>query len=254
METEQVDCVGLLDHLSESLELHGLDLVRPFSVRRVNKELSAEQKLPLLGFPDALGILVGNSRALWSPFLGAFESGELPLLDPLDHYIERSVAHATHLAARELSPMAAQVLTEAWAGFSHRTQPRPLPMQKLAHLSGLALLGPAQLNIHPSFGPWIALRAVLVLPVDPANSLSNVPPPMPSRCSACSAPCRDELARALDASDASTTRVKSTLEVLTEQQRRFLRVREVCPLGSEARYSDSQIIYHYGSARRPSRR
>ncbi|MGH8586497.1 MAG: hypothetical protein ACREWE_10055 [Gammaproteobacteria bacterium] len=41
--------------------------------------------------------------------------------------------------------------------------PRRVAMQRLAHLSGLAYLSPSHLNVHATYGPWIALRAAVVI-------------------------------------------------------------------------------------------
>jgi hypothetical protein len=46
---------------------------------------------------------------------------------------------------------------------------RLVAMQRLAHAIGVAHLHPgSQLCIHPTYGPWIALRAVVVFRIDAA--------------------------------------------------------------------------------------
>ena len=51
--------------------------------------------------------------------------------------------------------------TEAY--YAHEPPPRRVAMQRLADLSALAPLSETtHLNVHPEYGPWIALRALVV--------------------------------------------------------------------------------------------
>ena len=53
-------------------------------------------------------------------------------------------------------------------------------MQRLVHLSGLAYLSPSHLNVYLMFGPWIALRATVVIEIDgPWRPPSEPPDPCP---------------------------------------------------------------------------
>jgi methylmalonic aciduria homocystinuria type C protein len=95
--------------------------------------------------------VIGNTRALWPRFLDAAraDSALLEREDPLDGYVET-------------------VVNDACAGLSARWQcfmahgSRWLAIQRLAQRAGLAYLSPGHLSVHPTFGPWIALRAVIV--------------------------------------------------------------------------------------------
>lgn len=230
---------ALLAALASALGQRGFDLVTPFSVRLVNERMKSGFELPLLGRADALGVVVGNSRALWQPFVDSLCDEAFRSPHPLDAYVERSFERIL----AELGFAALPAPARHWLGFSHQLTPRPLPMQKLADAAGLARLGPAHLNVHPRLGPWLALRAVVVFDLPPPAPL---PTPSPSPCVGCAAPCRAALRDAL-AGEPLAGHPHSAPLGLNESQKRFLRVRDVCPVGTSYRYGTRQIVYHYAN-------
>ncbi|MGE3674945.1 MAG: hypothetical protein AB7K71_35080, partial [Polyangiaceae bacterium] len=124
-------------------------------------------------------LLSGNTRALWPLLQRAAPS--LPASDPLDAYAER-----VHRAA------AARWLPDAELWFAHQLTP-PLPFPRLGEALGLCQVGPAHLAVHPEFGPWFGLRALLLIPwgnallqpeASPIARAAHLPP---SPCSGCSA-------------------------------------------------------------------
>ena len=130
--------------------------------------------------------------------------------DPLDRYTERTIDAA--------------ISGTGAVFYGHRRYAGAfVPLQHLAAATGLAALAPNHLVIHPTYGPWLALRAALVLPGDP-------PPPSPplAQPCQCDAACADALAHAPAA---------MTLPA-------WLAVRDACPLRAW-RYSDEQIAFHY---------
>ena len=207
----------------------GLDLVQPFQVGWYNAAVDPAYRLPDLGRPHALGVLIGNTRKLWPRFRAAlrFEPALRGAPDPIERY-----ASARVLAA--LRPLA-----EHWeVRWAHDPPPRRVAMQRLAHLSGLAYLAPSFLNVHPLYGPWIALRAAVV--VDTAGP-SGPPPSLPHPCRECAHACQPAFAQAV-----ATLRDRdAAASGLGDAWRRWLAVRDACPLGREHRYSDEQIGYHY---------
>ncbi len=208
------------DRLIRALSPAGLDLIHPFDADR----FEAARRLIAPERPGALALLVGNTRRLWAPF------SQAPRDDPhpLDRYVERAVRDA-----------AAALDTPALIRFAHRTDPA-FPFQRLADAAGFAALSPCHLNIHPQHGPWIALRALLILP-----DLDAPPPPTapaPSPCAACHAPCLEPFDRALRAADTPDVPAHWPL---------WLAVRDACPVGRDSRYTDAQITYHYTHALPP---
>ncbi len=217
------DWRSLTDRVATALAPAGLDLVAATRTDRYDRAVPAEYHLPDIGRPDALVVVVGNTRALWPAFLAwlADDRTRLDLGDPLDAYVERIV----HRAVRGLE-------LEAEACFAHDPPPRRVAMQRLAELSGLARIASNQLCVHPEFGPWISLRGAIVVdaagPPDPAQ-----PPPDP--CLGCTDECREAFRVAMEVS-----RVRGPREAWQE----WVAVREACPVGRAHRFSDAQIRYH----------
>lgn len=187
--------------MSEALATAGLDIVHPFDAR----EAARAAGLDMLAHPTLQrGLLIGNTRALWLPFRAAMPAGP----DPLEHHIERAVATAFPGAP-------------TW--FSHRRYGgRFLPFQRLAVATGLGALAPTGLVIHPIYGPWFALRAIVLVEGDP---VARAPIAKPCRCDG---RCEAAVANA---------RVANTRGA-------WLAVREACQLKAW-RYSDDQIAFHY---------
>ena len=131
-----------------ALAAAGLDIVHRFDARAVAAELAVPQ---LATHP--VGVLVGNTRAMWPKFLAA----RPPVADPLEAYVERA-----------LDPLALPVL------YAHRRYAGAfLPFQRIAVAAGLGAMSATHLVIHPEHGPWFALRAIVLVdgtpPVRPAD-------------------------------------------------------------------------------------
>jgi cyanocobalamin reductase (cyanide-eliminating) / alkylcobalamin dealkylase len=211
----------------------GLDLVHPFGFDREPSPSAALARIAVPDFrcPRGLGVLIGNTRALW-PLLKRELARDAALRadsDPLDQYVVRVVDGVrTGLAI----PSAAR--------FAHVVEPEPLPIQRIAAEVGLSHLSPSHLSIHPEHGPWIALRAVLLFDVE-----GPLPLPAPSDpCSPCPKPCLHALRVAIETSGAD-----GSIDV-ERNWRKWLAVRDACPEGRSSRYGDDQIAYHYGKDRR----
>ena len=223
---------SILEHVATRSARRGLDLVHAFSTAWYNDRLPAEaRRLPDFDRP-ALGLLIANTRTLW-PVVKAALAADVALAraaDPIDSYVELSTSEA--LAGIEQRSI---VL------FSHQNRTEPLPIQRIAQAAGFARLAPSHLSIHAVHGPWIALRAVVVLDVDGPSG----PPPEPfDPCTPCSKPCLVALERALEL----TSQRVDALSV-AQSFRAWLSVRDACPVGKDKRYSDEQIEYHYTKAR-----
>lgn len=208
---------------ADHLRPRGLDLVAPGRVDRYNAVVPPEYRLPDLGRPDALVVVIGNSRALWPRFIAwlAAEPQRLERADPLDTMVEAAVREAG--AALECR----------WkARFAHEPPPHRVAIQRLAESAGLARIAPTQLCVHPEHGPWISLRAALV--VDVAGPSETATPP--EACGPCPAACREALTEAL---------ARSREEGPRRAWPAWTRVREACTAGGAgARFSDAQIEYH----------
>jgi hypothetical protein len=210
----------------------GLDIVHPFRVDWFNGEVEPSLRLPDWGRSRALGFVIGNTHRLWSVFARSLRD-DPSLLDvehPLDAYVERVLGEAAKqsIADRYL------VL------FAHRMTPAPIAIQRVAQASGLAHLSPSRLSVHAAYGPWFALRAVIV--VD-AEGPTGEPPRAPDPCTPCSKPCLAAFDRAMAATDLARP------ADVERQWESWAHVREVCPEGKDFRYSDDQLRYHYAKDR-----
>jgi hypothetical protein len=204
---------GKLHAAERDLKHAGLDLIRWFSVDEANRNLPSTHRLPNAG---TTGLVVGNTRALWDPFLRR-GSSRPRTAHPLDRYVEDSVREA-------LAP-----LLPTWLRFAHQLFPSPIPIQRYAAASGLAQMSPVGLSVHPEYGPWIALRAVAVFV---APSLPATQESAPHPCDSCARPCVEPFERAI--------------KDPARKARTFLPVRQSCPVGVGHRYSDEQVNFHYG--------
>ncbi|HEU4727203.1 MAG TPA: hypothetical protein VFT22_04925 [Kofleriaceae bacterium] len=194
-----------------TLAAAGFDIAHAFDAQAVAREPG----LAVLAGEDRLGILIGNTRALWPPFTAALRDPALagdP--DPLERYTERVIDAA-------FAPTGARIY------YGHRRYGDAfVPLQRVAVVTGLGALAPGHLVIHPIYGPWFALRAVIVTRGDPPARRPIEPP-----CR-CDAACAGALARAQESGD----------------WRDWLAVRDRCALQAW-RYSDDQVRYHYTRAR-----
>lgn len=195
----------------------GFDIAHPFDPAITADDPALAH---IAGFGNRRALLIGNTRALWSPFVAARAADADLDRDPhpLDRYTEQTIA-------REFAgaPM--------W--FAHvRYGGAFLPFQRLAVLTGFAARAPTQLVIHPVYGPWFALRAVVVSEGNPPSWS----PELPSY--RCSGSCEAVFRSACESTD----------------WRDWLAVRDACAVGREFRYSDDQIAYHYSNAAAALRR
>jgi cyanocobalamin reductase (cyanide-eliminating) / alkylcobalamin dealkylase len=224
---------SITERVAMAAERAGFDIVHPFNVAHYNSTAPAAQRLDDYERPDALGLLIGNTRQLWPAFTRACtaDSTLQSAAQPLD----------TYTVTRLTAVLAAATTARVQLVFSHVTHPQAFPIQRLAERVGLTALSPSHLAIHPLHGPWLALRAVAV--VDVAGPVER-PPPLANPCQSCSAPCVPALERALAASGTPL----SSAGVVAHAHL-WIAVRDACPVGRPSRYGDTQVAYHYGISR-----
>ena len=177
------------------------DLAHRFDARRVARELA----LPRLDAP--VGILVGNTRACWPRFAAALRADSTLRADPepIDRFTEQAFAGQRAL-------------------FAHRPYDGGfLPFQRIAVAAGLGTLSTSRLVIHPIYGPWFALRAIVLTEGVVVEAAAPTPP-----CT-CGTPCIDAFARA----------------TATGRWQDWVAVRDACPVGRAYRYDEPQLRYHY---------
>lgn len=208
--------------LVERLAAGGLCLWSWTTVQRYNAAVDPAYALPSLGRDRTPCLVVGNDRRLWSHLIEDLRERPGARADPVDEYVARKVAVAVAAA-----PVAVEVR------LAPEPPPRRVALQRLAHLAGLGHLGPAHMVLHPRVGPWLALRAALVLDLEPPEI---EPDPAPDPCAGCPRPCLPALEEARRATGDDPAR---------DHWQRWLAIRDACPEGRQERYGPRQLRYHY---------
>ncbi|MBM4247354.1 MAG: hypothetical protein FJ148_26790 [Deltaproteobacteria bacterium] len=223
------DATALVDALAVRLAPAGFDLVRALDARWYDAAVAPEYRLPRPGSgrEARLAVVVGSSRAFWEPFLAWLRDDptRLDAPDPIDRY---AVAAVTAALADAAAPCAVR--------FSFEPPPRRVAIQRLADAAGLAARTPSMLCVHPTFGPWIALRAAVVFDVAPPDGPGAGPP---RACDDCAERCAAALARARDAAPIDRG------DPVASHWRLWLAVRDACPIGRQHRYPEAYLRYVY---------
>jgi hypothetical protein len=122
-------------------------LVQPFSVSAYNKATSIQ--LPTLGAQAPYGILVGNTRRFWPPFVQDLQRRRkqahdlAELRNPINHYTQRCISQVCTEVLGDADVIPYRVL------YSH-DQPVSVHMQQAGHTAGLAYkCDRCYLNVHP---------------------------------------------------------------------------------------------------------
>ena len=92
-----------MEGVRERCRVAGLDLVQAFDVADYHAVVNEDLHLPDHGLPHALGILIGNTRALWPRFVDTLRAEPARLGDahPLQRFVEERVRQAVAPSGRE---------------------------------------------------------------------------------------------------------------------------------------------------------
>lgn len=173
-------------------------------------------------------LVLGNTKEIWNPFVAwlADDDARVAAPHPLDAYVAEVVRAAVGPGSR------AEV-----HGLHDRARP-VLSARKLAAVCGLASAGPAGLSAHDRFGPWIALRAAVVLPgPTPRGEEARAP------CADCEGPCATALTNVLSEQGRDPGEPDHT--DVARRWRSWVSVRDACPVGRSWRYDTHALAYHY---------
>lgn len=198
--------------MRERLKFSGFDILHPFSLE--NLDASILRSLSIEDSSGKMGYLVGNTGNIWEPFIKwlSQQSKWSEIGDPLETFVEQAIERCTG--------------EDANIFWTHETKRYIVPVQRMAHQTGLAYLSAGQFNIHPDFGPWFALRAVVILP---GEATQNAPVSNPST---------NEI------EVESATLFNRLLQSQATWQE-WLSLRDLYDVGRMYRYSEAQIQYHY---------
>ena len=128
--------------------------------------------------------------------------------------------------------------------------PQAVGLQNLGRLAGWHHASPFWVGVQQDWGSWFAYRAVVLADTNLALTPRRE---SPSPCDSCSGkPCITACpAGALASEQTGPWQLRTCLDYRKQEtsacQDRCL-ARNSCPVGSEHRYSDAQIRYHYGQS------
>ncbi|KAJ0395027.1 hypothetical protein P43SY_003240 [Pythium insidiosum] len=257
----------VLTRLRQSLAANGIDVFIPLTLERYNEYLANDTstttdllpyQLPLVSpsLSSHLVVLIGNSRAMWEPFLrhAALEvnsNGRL-LPDPVDRYVRQSVERAVDELEQHGIERPAQTY---WVSFDSRPG-KMILAQKMAVASGkLSRCPVSMLCIHPVLGPWLAFRCALVFSIeglsdddveangeDDPLSLSKFPD-QPEDCGH-----DDEMHKLLEAQTADAmaqVQADQPMSFTPNAWKKWAMPRITMAPSHPFMYTSDQIMYHY---------
>lgn len=219
-----VETATVRDRLYQS----GFRLYRFFSVADYNNIAPPGFRLPQHAQGFTVGMLVANQRALWSCFIDHLQKHpeRIAQPDPLDRYTEDCFA------------LALQGFTQKTiVRYAHQMETSPIAMQHLAEVCGFARRSKSHLCIHPKYGPWIGFRGVVLF------EKSYAVPAIDSSTTGCTSLCAERCASAFE--KASLLLRERTHEEIGENWREWAKIRMLCAVGQEYKYSPAQLEYHY---------
>lgn len=222
----------------EALKAHGFDQTATFLAGWYNndphvKNLPACHKIDAPD--DAACLLVANTRALWPPFCGWVQRKlrENPGLldnspDILDVYTREIIEETM-----ERAPSTVQ-FEVIYAYETLETHRRCISVATAAHVAGLAHHhAQLQRTLHPVYGPWLAFRAVIVFRHGSSGTPTLLPDPLAAH----------ELAHVLELQQNCFAEWDTSSEEVNWL--RLIDIVNAFELGSEHRYSEDQIRFHY---------
>lgn len=218
--------MAALSKIVQNCQSAGLDLWGTLQIGQYNSKVPPSAQIDNLGSPQNTALLIGNTKAIWKPFIEHLKNvpDALSSSDPLDDYVEQCLGASLRVTR-----------AEHHIRFAHRPEPNYISVQTLAEESGLAWTSPSRLSIHPRYGPWIALRAVIVF----TEKMEHKATPSIQACTSCEQTCAPLFAKL-------RTKVSEDNErLVVPDWQQWLELRDACPIGQSHRYSSDQIRYHY---------
>lgn len=232
----------MLAELRATLAPCGLDLIGATPLARYDAAAAPEHALSALAPTARSAIVIGNGGgAFWAAFREATRARPRLAVarDPLDRFTEEVIDQAV----RRATPPGATVRVL----YPFRFPSEPVSFMRLAACAGLGT--PSQLGvlIHPRYGPWIALRAAVLVPFEldepgPALGFDPCPTCVERACEpVCPVGAID--ARGWNVPACAAHRLG---EPAGDAERCATRchARVACVIGREHRYPDDALAYH----------
>ena len=221
-----------LNTLKEDLRSHGFDLFHLFPLQAFNAHVDPPEKLPPLHSQADTSLLIGNSKHFWPIFREKLSQSKYlrQAQEPIDQYVVESIEYLLRNCPKKFR-----------LRYTHDPKPSYLPIQRIAHHAGFAFLGKTNLCIHPKFGPWISLRALVVFKHRTETQPQKLSDPCPQTCkSTCQHKWQEQI-QALQHSDLRDS--------IRRDWQNWYRIRAACTVGQEHAFCQEQIRYHYARIR-----
>jgi len=239
-----------LARLRERCRAQGLNLVLPVDVARFDAGALRRGGVTLVECWATLGaavVIADGGPGFFEAFARASAaSGERDpsartAPDPLDGF---TVARVRQIASEVFDDPAG---TSWRVLFPFAQEPPVLPFQELGMAAGLPAPGPLGLQIHPTFGPWWAYRALLLSaqPLPEALGRRGSSPSVGDPCGSCTKPCVEACpAGAVAASGFAFVPCSARRLEDGSPCARTCVARAACPVGTAERYGVAQLAFH----------
>lgn len=199
--------------------------------------LNVQAVAPGRGFeallPGCRSALVFGSGGplLWDRFLEWLRQDPRRLSEqdhPLDHFVEQLVSRV------DPTPQGRR-----WVFAASDFQPR-VDFQGLARSANMAWDSRLFLLLHPEFGPWLGLRAACLT----TEELPVAEPLGPALCESCPSPCITACPGKAVGDRGFSWPLCALHRARTRDCQGGCLSRRACPVGSQHRYSELQLLYH----------
>ncbi len=146
MTTVVSETEGVIKTITNLLKPLGLDIVHGFNAHSYNDLIAKHPSVPefpLFNQKDTLALLVGNTKALWGPFINDCHTNPniQDIKNPIDSYVERMINKSLK-----------QLNTRNSVRFGHHNGDDFVSLLHTAEASGFARVSPASIAIHPTHG------------------------------------------------------------------------------------------------------
>ena len=255
----------ILKHLKQELYNKGFDIYHEFCVQRYNdlivKNNDKLMELPTYNLDKTFGLLIGNTKYLWNIFINELKHNKNKYISNdnlLDYYTHNNIDNICNRilsnknddyymdnnneSMNELNNLINDLdnninytIRYYWELNKHKL----ISFGQLCHISNLAYLDKnSYLCIHNKYGPWFALRCVIVLNIPFNDQINN-----------------DIILNPV--SNDENIKVTKQMNIIQHDLfdknknndipswKYWLNLRECYTIGNEYKYSDDQIKYHY---------
>jgi epoxyqueuosine reductase len=239
----------ILETIRAAAARHGLNLVAALPVERYDAAVKSEVRAARIAPAARSIVVIGNGGgAFWNGYRKRIEADPAweARQNPLDDFTREIIEHdlAAPLCERGVR------CTTVYPFTSDAPSLNFIELGKLAGLGGPSIIG---VLVHPTYGPWIAFRAAILLeePLDAPDAALGFDPCPTCTVRTCISACpvgAVSFPNGWDVPACIKHRVENEVDCATR-----CHARVACVLGPEHRYPDDELAYHQARALRVMR-